>query len=184
MLVGAFSEYVPFSALTDDPFDEIGYSTKGIDINLLLYCAFQTWSNIAYMFAPGRAHQPALAPVAHHAGDLRPGEAHGAAGGLHPQHGAAPQGGADQARAQDLAAGDRGLPRPAPPQVRYSWKRWSARLSHVSCLTTVCWQACERGWRDPGQRGAPQRQAEGGADRAPGDPQHGSSDARRLTIEI
>ena len=48
----------------------------------------------------------------------------------------------------------------------------------------MCWQACERGWRDPGQRGAPQRQAEGGADRAPGDPQHGASDARRLTIEI
>ena len=54
----------------------------------------------------------------------------------------------------------------------------------------MCWQACERGWRDPGQRGAPQRQAEGGADRAPGDPQHGagaalgSSDAPRLTIEI
>ena len=151
---------------------------------MLLYCAFQTLSNIAYMTAPGRAHQPALAPLPHHAGDLRPGEAHGAAGGLHPQHGAAPQGGADQARAQDLAAGDRGLPRPAPPQVRYSWKRWSARLPHVSCLTTVCWQACERGWRDPGQRGAPQRQAEGGADRAPGDPQHGSSEARRLTIEI
>ena len=60
---------------------------------------------------------------------------------------------------------------------------------YVSCLTTVCWQACERGWRDPGQRGAPQRQAEGGADRAPGDPQHGaaargSSEAPRLTIEI
>ena len=40
MLVGTFSEYVPFSVVTDDPFDEIGYSTKGIDINLLLYCAF------------------------------------------------------------------------------------------------------------------------------------------------
>ena len=71
-----------------------------------------------------------------------------------------------------------------PPHHRYGTAGSIGPLSHVSCLTTVCWQACERGWRDPGQRGAPQRQAEGGADRAPGDPQHGSSDARRLTIEI
>ena len=116
------------------------------------------------MCAPGRAHQPALAPVPHHAGDLRPGEAHGPAGRLHPQHGAAPQGGADQARAQDLAAGGRGMPGPASPQVRMR----GCQYLHV--LLIVCWQACERGWRDPGQRGAAQRQAEGGADRAPGDP--------------
>ena len=82
------------------------------------YSPLQTSSNIAYMCAPGRAHQPALAPVPHHAGDLRPGEAHGPAGRLHPQHGAAPQGGADQARAQDLAAGGGGVPGPASPQVR------------------------------------------------------------------
>ena len=48
--------------------------------------------------------------------------------------------------------------------------RCTCATKYLHVLLTVCWQACERGWRDPGQRGAAQRQAEGGADRAPGDP--------------
>ena len=64
------------------------------------------------------SHQLEVPLVPHHAGDIRPGEAHGSAVGHHHEHGASTQGGADQALPQDIKARDGGLQRPASSQVR------------------------------------------------------------------